>query len=99
MNEKALAVAIIFLAAAIIVPIYVLYEQTFASINDFVRQVPNLADETARSNFLHALSQGQQLVLIGVAVVEVILVVGFAVSFWYAIKCTKKDKCLNFPGP
>ncbi len=98
MNEKALVLSIIFLAASLVVPMYALFQYT-VNTNETIRQIPNLADETALNEFLASQAAGQQILLIIVAIIEVILVAGFALSFWYAIRCTKGDKCLNFPTP
>ena len=99
MNEKALALSIIFLAMALIVPIYALYSAVNANIRNLVEVFPNPPDPDAVARILNEQAQAQTTILIIVIIAEVILVTGFAASFWYAIRCTKRDQCLNFPTP
>jgi hypothetical protein len=95
MNMKALILGIIFLAAAMIVPTFALYQAATSNIRG-IAQIPDLTDHTGVSTYLNQQAAQQETLLAIVIVVEVILVAGFALSFWYAIKCTNKDQCRNF---
>jgi hypothetical protein len=99
MNMKALILGIIFLAAALIVPAFALYEQATTTMKG-IAQIPELAtDPTGLTRYLNQQAVQQETLLAIVLVVEVVLVACFAVSFWYAIKCTNKDQCRNFAAP
>ncbi len=97
---KALFLAIVFLAAALIVPIFALYQVVSSGFSNIIQQIPNFAGhETAVVQYLNEQTSQQFIVLVVVIVAEALLIVGFAVSFWYALRCTKRDQCLNFPTP
>jgi hypothetical protein len=98
MNTKALIVGIVLLAASLIVPVFALYEAATSTTRG-LSQLPDLTDRTSLINFFSQQSAQQQTILLVVVVVEVVLVAGFAVSFWYAIRCTNKDQCRNFGPP
>ncbi len=98
MNTKALIVGIVFLAAALIVPVFALYEQATATTRG-MSQLPDLTDRTGLISFFNQQAAEQQRLLFIVVVVEVVLVACFAVSFWYAIRCTNSDQCRNFAPP
>ena len=99
MNMKALILGIILLAAALIVPAFALYQQATTTMKA-ISQIPELANDPAGLNtYLDQQAVQQNTLLVIVIIVEVIIVAGFAVSFWYAIKCTSKDQCRNFAAP
>ncbi len=100
MNKNALILAIVFLAASLIVPIYALYEESTSTLRAYVQEIPNLAGhDTLTQEFLNVQATRQATVFAVVSVVEVLLVAGFAVSMWYAIKCQRADQCRTFPTP
>ena len=98
MNMKALILGIILLAAALVIPAIALYQEATSSLRG-IAQIPDLTDHTGVTTYLNQQAAQQETLLAIILVVEVILVVGFAVSFWYAIKCTNKDQCRNFAAP
>lgn len=100
MNKNALIVAVIFLAAALVTPIYVLYTETTSTLRNYLQEIPNLSGhDTETQAFINA-ETTRQATLFGVLfVVEVVLVALFAVSMWYAIRCAKADQCRTFPTP
>jgi hypothetical protein len=97
MNTKALIIAIVFLAASLIVPVFALYEQATSNLRQ-MSQIPDLTDRTGLINFFNQQSAQQETLLIAVLIVEVVLVACFAVSMWYSLRC-QKGECLNFPPP
>ena len=100
MNKNALIVAVIFLAASLIVPGFVLYEEATSSLTEYIQQIPNLSGhDTATQQFIANQQQRQAEVFAIVLVIEAVLVACFAVSMWYAIKCNKADQCRAFPPP
>jgi peptidoglycan/LPS O-acetylase OafA/YrhL len=84
MNRKALVLAAIFLAAALASPVLVLIVETNADQKDIDQIAPNLADETQVSEYLHAINERHQTVLIILAIVEAAFVILFAVALWFA---------------
>jgi hypothetical protein len=98
MNTKALILGIIFLIAALIVPVFALYQEATSSLKG-ISSIPDLTDHTAVTNYFSQQASNQQALLAIVITVEVILVVCFAVSFWYALRCTNRDQCRNFGPP
>jgi hypothetical protein len=97
-NTKALIVGIVFFAASLIVPVFALYEQATATTSG-MSQLPDLTDRTGLISFFNEQAAEQQRLLLIVVVIEAVLVAGFAVSFWYAIRCTNSDQCRNFAPP
>jgi Ca2+/H+ antiporter len=85
MNRKALVFAGIFLAIAIISPIFVLIVETNAAEQDYIN-LPNLADETQVTEYLHAINERHTTILIILVIVEVISVILFAVALWFTLK-------------
>jgi hypothetical protein len=98
MNLKALVLGIIFLTAALIVPAFALYQEATSSLRG-IAQIPDLTDHTGVTSFFNQQASQQETLLAIVLIVEVALVACFAVSFWYAIRCTNKDQCRNFAPP
>jgi hypothetical protein len=98
MNMKALVLGIVLLAAALIVPAFALYQEATSGLRS-IAQIPDLTDHTGVTTYLNQQAAQQETLLAIVVVVEVILVIGFAISFWYAIRCTNKDQCRNFAPP
>ena len=98
MNMKALILGIIFLAASLIVPVFALYEEATSNLKQ-MSQLPDLTDKTGLTSFFNQQATRQETLLIIVLIVEVVLVACFAVSFWYALRCTNKDQCRNFAAP
>jgi hypothetical protein len=98
---KWLALSIVFLAAAFVVPIYVLYTALGSTLQTAVNTIPDYASSNPQTGALSTFVQNQtaaqtQLLLIVLAV-EALLVVCFSVSLWYTIRC--RDNCRNFPPP
>ena len=98
MNMKALVLGIIFLTAALIVPAFALYQEATSSLRG-IAQIPDLTDHTGVTSFFNQQAAQQETLLAVVLIVELVLVACFAVSFWYAIRCTNKDQCRNFAPP
>ncbi len=90
-----LIVSIIFLAAAFIMPIYVLYTALGKTLQDVSTNLTTYP--TGLGGFLQAQQTAQTQLITVVIVVEAILVAVFAATFWYAIKC--RDQCRNYPPP
>jgi hypothetical protein len=88
--QKWLVVSIIFLAAAFVMPIYVLSSALSATI---------IAINTSSGipNFIATQQSAQLQLVIIVVAVEALLVAVFSVTFWYAIKC--RDQCRTYPPP
>lgn len=87
--QKWLIVSIIFLATALVMPIYVFYSSLGATIKIVESSIP--------PNFQATQQAAQAQLLVVVVAVEAILVACFAVTFWYAIKC--RDQCRSYPLP
>jgi uncharacterized membrane protein len=85
-NRKALVLAGIFLAVALIVPPYVLIAEYDSDIDNLVNQAPNLADETQAPGIIGDVDQRSQTVFTIAIAVEVICVLLFAVCLWFALK-------------
>jgi hypothetical protein len=85
MNRKALVFAGIFLAIALVSPVFVLIEETNAAERDFVN-MPNLADETQVTEYLHAITVRHTTILTILVIVETVSVVLFAIALWFALK-------------
>ncbi len=98
MNTKALILGIIFLVASLIVPVFALYEEATSSLRG-ISSIPDLTDRTEITRYFSQQASTQQNLLIIVMVIEVALVACFAVSFWFAIRCTNRDQCRNFSTP
>jgi hypothetical protein len=98
---KWLILAIVFLAAAFIMPIYVLYTALGSTLQTAVNTIPDYASsnpQTAPLNtFVQNQSAAQNQLLIIVVVVEAVLVACFSVTLWYAIRC--RDNCRTFLPP
>jgi len=98
MNTKALILGIVFLVAALIVPVFALYQEATSSLRG-ISSIPDLTDRTAVTNYFSQQASSQQTLLAIVLTIEVVLVICFAVSFWYAFRCTNRDQCRNFAPP
>ena len=85
MNRKALVFAGIFLALALVSPVFVLILETNADDKDFDSIGPNLADETRAIEYFQAISTRHRTFLIILAIVEAVFVVLFAISLWCAL--------------
>ncbi len=99
--QKWLVVSIVFLAASLVLPIFVLYNALGETLRNAANTIPDYSANNPQTGSIDLFIQQQQaaqaqLLLILLAV-EAVLVVAFAVSFWYAIKC--RDQCRNFPSP
>jgi hypothetical protein len=86
MNRKALVLAGIFLAIALVSPGYVLIEEAQADEQDLANLGPNLADETQATQYFHAVTERHQTTLTILLVVEVVFIILFAISLWFALK-------------
>ncbi len=99
--QKWLVVSIIFLAAAFVMPIYVLYTALGATLQTAVQTIPNYDANNPSTGGINAFVQGQQAAQAGllavIIAVEILLVASFSVTLWYAIKC--RDQCRNYPSP
>jgi hypothetical protein len=98
MNTKALILAIVFLAAALVVPVFALYEEATSGFRG-LSTIPDLTDRTGLISFFNQQAAQQEFILIVVLIIEVALLAGFGLSMWYALKCTNKDQCRNFAAP
>jgi len=99
--QKWLVVSIVFLAASLAMPIYVLYTALGESLQTAVNTIPDYSSSNPSTGGISTFLQNQQaaqmqllLIVIGI---EVLLVACFSVTFWYAIKC--RDQCRNYPPP
>jgi hypothetical protein len=100
MNKNALILAVVFLVASLIVPVYVIYEEANSTLKQLVQEIPNLYQhDTATQDFLNTQAQRQSTVFAVVFIAEIALIACFAVFMWYAIRCTKADQCRAFPTP
>jgi len=99
--KKWLAVSIVFLAAAFIMPIYVLFTAFNNSLQQALNAIPNYASYSEVTGgvtaLLQAQSAAQNQLMIVVIVAEALLIAAFSVTLWYAIKC--RDQCRTFPTP
>jgi hypothetical protein len=86
MNRKALVLAGIFLAIAIVSPGYVLIEEAQADEQDLANLGPNLADETQATHYFQAVTERHQTTLTILLIVEVVFIILFALSLWFALK-------------
>ncbi len=98
---KWIALSMVSLAAAFVMPIYVLYSALNTTLQQAVKTIPNYASNNPQTGGINSYLQNQtaaqtQLLII-VVIVEAILVACFAVTLWYGIKC--RDQCRNFPPP
>ncbi len=91
----------VFLAVAFVMPIFVLFTALQNTLQTAVTTIPNYDANNPASapiNDFYQMQQAAQIeILAGVIVAEVALVICFAVTLWYAIKC--RDLCRNFPPP
>jgi len=100
--QKWLVVSIVILAAAFIMPIYVL-STTLSGVIIAVNTIPQNTASNEHStgsgiaSFIATQQAAQVQTMIIVVAVEAVLVAVFAVTFWYAIKC--RDQCRAFPPP
>lgn len=85
-NRKALILAAIFLAVALIFPIFVIYEDSAATARYFVNIGQNQNDQTAITNYSNQLQATQNTLTIVLIIVETILLILFAVTMWIALK-------------
>jgi hypothetical protein len=97
-----LIVSIVLLAFSFIVPIYIFYNALGENLRTAVNILPDYNASSAAqapppSQFYETQSAAQLQLLYLVIAVEAVLVVSFAVTFWYAIKC--RDQCRRFPPP
>ncbi len=88
-----LIISLILLAAAFVMPIYVLYNALGKTLQDVSTNLTNYP--SGLGGFLQAQQAAQQQLIATVVIVEAILVAVFAATFWYAIKC--RDQCRSFP--
>ena len=99
--KKWLALSIVFLAAAFIMPIFVLFTAFNNTIQQTLNTIPNYGSYSEVTGgvtaFLQAQSAAQNQLLIVVIAVEALLIAAFSVTLWYAIKC--RDQCRTFPTP
>jgi hypothetical protein len=99
--QKWLILSLVFLVAALIVPVYVLYTALGSTLQTAVNTIPNYSSNNPASagltNFLQTQQAAQQQLLYIVIGVEALLVVCFSLTLWYAIKC--RDQCRNYPAP
>ena len=98
---KWLILSIVFLAAAVVMPTYVLYTALTESLQTAVSTLPDYSSHNPStggiSGFLQTQQAAQLQLLIIVIAVEALLVACFSVTFWYSIKC--RDQCRNYPPP
>ena len=99
MYKGFLALAIVFLAVALIVPVYALYDTLTTNINQVRTNLPDLQDQQNADQFFSNLSGNQQDLLLILVVFEAIFVSLFAGTLWYALKCRARDSCRTFPAP
>ena len=85
-NRKALILAAIFLAVALIFPIFVIYEDSAATARYFVDIGQYQNDQTAITNYLNQLQTTQNTLIVVLIVVEALLIILFSVSMWMALK-------------
>ena len=69
------------------------------SVSYCVAELTLAGHDTLTQDFLNVQATRQATVFAVVSVVEILLVAGFAVSIWYAIKCQRADQCRTFPNP
>jgi Ca2+/H+ antiporter len=86
MNRKALVFAGIFLAIALASPVFFYIEELSHFQSDLENLGPNLADDTQTSEYFHVVAQSHSMILAILVVVEVVSVVLFAISLWFALK-------------
>ncbi len=94
-----MALAVVFLVVALVVPVYVLYDTITSNLREYVRQLPTLQDQPNANDFFTRLSASQQTLMAILVVVEAVFVVLFAVAMWYALRCREKDRCRTYPVP
>ncbi len=96
--QKWLAVSIIFLAAAFIMPIYVLSTALSQTLQTAVSTLPDYSTHSQSTTGLDEFVRTQQAahtqLLILVVAAEILLVACFSVTLWYSIRC--RDQCRNF---
>jgi hypothetical protein len=85
MNRKALVFAGIFLAIALISPIFIFVSETTADDKDFDNLGPNLADETQATEYFQAIAERHHTALLILAIIETVFVVLFAIALWFAL--------------
>jgi hypothetical protein len=99
--QKWLIVSIAFLVGTLAVPIYVLYTALGETLQTAVNTIPNYSSNNPSTGRISLFVQNQQAAQLNLLLttigVETVLVVCFAATFWYAIKC--RDQCRNYPGP
>jgi hypothetical protein len=86
LNRKALFVAGIFLAVALIVPPYLLNLQHDADLDDIINQAPNLADETQTQGILEDIDTQYQTIFSIAIATEVIAIILFVIFLWIGLK-------------
>ena len=86
MNRKALVVAAVILVVALIFPIFVIFEDYASTTQALITNRPNLNDETQRTAFFNQMQATQNMLFTMLLIVEVILIVLFAVSMFVALK-------------
>jgi len=100
--QKWLVVSIVFLAAAFVMPIYVLsttLSATIIAVNTIPQNTATNEHSTSSgiTDFIATQQAAQLQLMIILITVEALLVTIFAVTFWYAIKC--RDQCRTYPPP
>jgi len=86
MNRTALVFAAIFLAIALVSPVFILIQERSADDKDLENLGPNLADETRATEYFQAVVQRHSMTLIILAIVETVFVILFAIAIWFALK-------------
>jgi hypothetical protein len=86
MNRKALVIAAVLLVAALVFPIFVIFEDYASTTQALITNRPNLNDETQRTAFFNQVKATQNLLFTVLLVVEALLIVLFAVSMFVALK-------------
>jgi len=86
MNRKALVFAGIFLAIALVSPVFFYIEELSHFQTDLENLGPNLADETRTTEYFHLIAQRHTLILAIFAIVEIVSVILFAIALWFALK-------------
>ena len=86
MNKKALVFAGIFLAIALASPVFFYVEEISHFQSDLENLGTNIADETQTSEYFNVVAQRHTTILAILVVIELISVILFAISLWFALK-------------
>lgn len=97
--QKWFIVSIVFLAAAFVMPIYVLYNALTTTLQTAVNVLPDYSSNNPSTqnpaSFLQAQQAAQLQLLIVVIGIEALLIGCFVVTLLYAIRC--RDQCRTYP--